>query len=288
MLRRGFHRLESIRLRDLSSILVAMLLSVSIGAGARAQTSADSASREENPAGASAPQPSLPVDLSGVWAQKLVITAVSNPPIVDPVTTATTTYLRVEIDQDPAGKLALKTAVCDISIQSDFDRIRTVIPDRFVAALNETRRTGSLIRVNDELHLKVAPHTEVLGATLRQPRTEALPSDADDFRVTDPDGDDKPGMTVRVEGLIDGAIYIVQRGRDAYRGKLLSANRIRGRVRWSNEQVVLDSTSIFLGDPPPTRAHPDPARSFFEMRRLKGPASCAGILAGRKTLFPSH
>jgi hypothetical protein len=189
------------------------------------------------------------------------------------------------IAQDQQGALTLKSTVCDISIKSDFDGIRTVIPDRFIAALSETTRVGKITQSTLGPMLSVAPHTEVVGASLRQPETERLPTRPDDFRVTDPDKDGRPGITIRIEGLVDGDIYVVQRGRDAYAGRFVSDDRVRGTVQWSAEQVVLDSTSIFLGDPPPTRPHNDPSRSSFEMVRLDDAATCSKIASGKATIF---
>lgn len=228
---------------------------------------------------------SKPPDLSGVWAQKIVLTAVSDPPIVSNVTTETITYLRVEIDQKSASDIRLKTTACDIDIKSDFKRIRTIVPRAFIKAQGTTSRKAKLVISGEDVFLDVAQNVQVTGATLRQPSSESLPTQPDDFRVTDPDKDKKPGVTLEIRGLVDGKIYVVQRGKDAYRGNVDSDKRIHGEVRWESEQVVLDSTSIFLGDPPPTWVHPDASLSYFDMRRLDKDMSCAQIKANKKQLF---
>lgn len=254
-------------------LLLLMLFATDVSAQEAAGALSESSQKSKTP------------DLSGIWAQKVVLTAVSDPPIVSNVTTETITYLRVEIDQKSAADIKLKTTACAVDIKSDFKRIRTIVPQAFVNALGTTSRKGKLLRSGEQFYLDVAPNVQVTGAQLRQPESENLPTKPDDFRVTDPDRDQKPGVTLGIEGLVDGKIYVVQRGKDTYRGKVDPAGKIRGKVRWESEQVVLDSTSIFLGDPPPTWPHKDASRSYFEMKRLKKDLSCAQIKASKDRLF---
>ncbi len=225
-------------------------------------------------------------DLSGVWVQKMVLTAVSKPPVVSKVTTETITYLRIEIEQKSAADIRMTATVCDVDINSDFKRLRTIVSSGFIKALGTTLRTAKIVQSDGKSFLEVAQNVQVIGAALREPGSEILPTQSDDFRVTDQDKDGKPGVTVRIEGLINGDIYVVQRGKDSYRGLIDANDLIRGEVRWENEQVVLGSTSMFLGNVPPTWVHKDPARSYFEMKRLKENLSCAQIKANKDKLFP--
>ena len=52
---------------------------------------------------------------------------------------------------------------------------------------------------------------QVQGAHLVMPNSEALPADAADPRVFDQDQDGLPGVTVLIEGILDGSVQVVQR-----------------------------------------------------------------------------
>jgi hypothetical protein len=228
-----------------------------------------------------APQ-SLP-DVSGTWAQMVVTTAVSDVPIVGEVTTRTVSLQKVGIAQTGAT-LELTTQVCDIDVASSVDVIETHIPDRFVAAMGVVKRRAKLVRRDGEIYMLAPRKTETLGVQLRDSENEYLPTKKDDPRVFDQDKDGHPGVTVRVSGLIDGSLYLVHRGWDRLWGKLEPNDRIQGGVKWGLEQVVLDSTSIFLGDPPASRAHKAASKSFFRMKRLSDGADCTEILKIQATL----
>jgi hypothetical protein len=220
--------------------------------------------------------PNLP-DVSGMWAQKVVTTAISDVPIVGEVTTQTISLQKVDIAQNGA-KLELTTQVCSIDVNSSIDVIETHIPDRFVAAMGVGKRPAKLVERDGKIYLMAPRRTETLGVQLRDPKNEYLPTKKDDPRVIDQDKDGHPGVTVRVSGLIDGSLYIVHRGWDKLLGKIDPKGRIRGGVEWDLEQVVLDSTSVFLGDPPNSRAHKDASKNFFRMKRLPDGADCNAIL----------
>ena len=103
----------------------------------------------------------------------------------------------------------------------------------------------------------------------------------------DEDGDGHPGVTIRMIGLIDGEMRVVQRTVNELEGVMTAdAETIIGRVTWSSEQHVLDATSAFLRASPSSRPHPDPARSHFVMRRVPASLGCDDLLSDHARLFP--
>jgi len=119
---------------------------------------------------------------------------------------------------------------------------------------------------------------DVVGATLTNADADALPTDADDLRVSDPDRDGNPGVTVLVRGMVDGEVYVVQRGRSSLRTSFVSSDRIEGVVDWSAEQNVLGASARVLRNPPPTEPDPDPTRNRFVAVRLDAGATCTSVL----------
>lgn len=220
-------------------------------------------------------------DLSGTWAQKIVLSSVSDPPVVGTVKSTTTTYLLYEIRQRDR-EVEIERTICDVQMESDSSMVEPELPNLFVDALPEEDRAGRIDREGGSAVLVVERSESVLGADLRAPISERLPTSAEDSRVTDVDGDGEPGATVRIRGIVSGEIYVVQRAWNRFRGRLDSTGRIAGRVEWQLDQEVVGSSSIFLRNQPPTRPHPDGAKSYFEMVRVDSGATCSELMGSTR------
>jgi hypothetical protein len=130
---------------------------------------------------------------------------------------------------------------------------------------------------------------------LDDPMNETLPESAEDPRVIDQDGDGEPGMTVRVEGIISGDIYVAQRNWKVFCGDLVSgdettgsedAPRIAGNIRWGMDQRVLGASSGLLNRQTDSVPHPDLARNTFEIVPIDPAWGCDDIEAHADALFP--
>lgn len=206
------------------------------------------------------------------------MTGISKVPVVGKVTSTTTTYQLVKIerkddasdDSDGETAVQLSANVCELNLSNNSSLVHPEIPESFVQSLDTSVRPGRFVTYGSHYWLQMPKHTKVIGANLRQPRDENLPTDPDDPRVRDQDDDGHPGMTVRIRGVASGELYLVQRGSDDWRARFQSADRLRGCIDWGQTQNVLDSSNFLLGDGPKTNQHPDKARSTIAMRRLSG------------------
>ena len=227
-------------------------------------------------------------DLSGHWAKKVVQTSITKLPLVGKVTSQTISYLVFDATQE-GDRVSWRPTTCDVRIDSDVDVVRTVLPDKFVDAVPSLTRTGRILPADGEGNgprLEIAPATMVMGANLRSPSDEKLPQSSDARPVVDGDRDGHPGVTIRIEGMLDGKMYIVQRGTDSYTAPLDGdATRIRGLVDWQSERSVLKSTNPLIGSGPTTNPHPKAERSWFEMVRLDESMSCSEMMSRRSDLF---
>ena len=223
-------------------------------------------------------------DLSGTWAQKVVNTSVSRIPVVGRVTSVSTAYLLVDIDQN-GDQLELESQACDLQLDSSQEAVRTIVPPRFVRAMSEQTRTARLLRDGNEVEFVAPRKTTTLGVRLRNPSHERLPTEPDDARVIDQDQDGHPGVTLYLRGLVNAELYVVQRGWDALRGEVGGDSRIDGLVTWNTEQEVLGSTNIFARSPPDSSPHPDRDRSYFRTTRVDGSTTCSDLLSRRSQLF---
>ena len=253
------------------------------GAGAPAPP----AGREASGGGSEEGSPVAP-DVGGSWAILQVTSAITEVPLMGDVVSDTISIGRLDIEQKGL-KLSLQEKVCDLRLRSEASKVRTAIPQAFIRAIPVLRTRARLVEPEEPsgaFGFERGPSWMVLGAKLTRPTDEALPTEEEDPRVYDQDRDGHPGVTVEVEGLISGKIYLVQRGWNKLRGTHdPERHRIQGRIQWSSEQTILDSTSLFLASQPTTRVNPDGARNHFIAKRLSKRASCGAILKSTQKLF---
>ena len=228
------------------------------------------------------------LDLSGVWAMVQITSEIVQIPIVGERTRTTTTHLRLIIERSDDAFSVLETH-CATNIDDGTMMVATTIPDAFLRSLGVTERAARLELVSKieqstgnpspERRVVFPLNTQVLGARLKDPENEALPTDVADPRVFDQDNDGHPGMTVRVEimGLISGEVYVVQRNRNRLVGTVVSPGFIQGTIEWETEQVILGASSPFLASGGQGTPDPDHESNFFLARRIDPMLDCADI-----------
>jgi len=222
-------------------------------------------------------------DLTGTWAQVVVHRSLSAVPIVGDVASETTTRLLVTLSQE--GELVKARAkVCGMRIEGS-KLVRTSIPPALVRAMPEQLWHTRVSATEGRLELAPWSRWDVLGARLQEPARDALPTEASDARVFDQDGDGKPGVTVAVRGMIDGEIFVTQKGWSELRPDRVTADSISGSVRWRQTQTILGASSRFLSSGPETRPDPKPEANWFSARRVEAGASCAEVSALPASFF---
>ena len=153
------------------------------------------------------------------------------------------------------------------------------MPRAFTKAVSGATRQARLVRKGDVVHLVSRPVWEVHGARLEQTRTEALPQRLDDPRLQDPDGDGHPGLTIQVEGFVDGELRVVHRGWTAWAGKVTDSNTFEVKLLWDAEQSIVDTTHDWLDYTPPSQPHRNGSLSFMQAKRAAPSVGCRELLA---------
>lgn len=246
-------------MRNMSTIAVVIILSL----GALSQAHA-----EEN------------LTLTGRWAQLVVTTSIAKLPVVGEVSSETKSFAIIDVKQDEQGRIVTQEQVCDLQIKSESDSVTTIIPQKFLTAVSGQSRTGYTTKQKDSLRLVLPRKVTTFGANVKS--GEALPTEDDDKRIIDADKDGKPGLTVRVKGLIDGELYIVTRGSNELFGALKPSGRVEGFVRWTSEQTVIDASSVFLKVEPTTKPDKRPEKHYFRWHRIPAATSCKEVLTRAK------
>lgn len=184
------------------------------------------------------------------------------------------------------GEVRVSSRYCAVE-QEPLGRVRTTIGGAFVAAIPEWESTARITGpAGGPWSFELPEHAVVLGATLSDPVEDRLPADASDGRVVDSDGDGEPGVTVDVEGLVDGQVFLVQRLVRGLRGTLEPSGRMQGTVTGSSDQEVIGaSTTVLRMFTPRFRQEPDPSRHTFVWHPLPEGSDCSDLLARRADVF---
>ncbi|MCA9549575.1 MAG: hypothetical protein KC933_06035 [Myxococcales bacterium] len=228
--------------------------------------------------------PAAPPDLSGRWARLEVTTALSDVPVVGDITSETRAISIVDVRKTASG-YEVTERVCALANDSLGGAVRARFPRAFLRAVSGASAPARLAADEGRLRYEESRPVRVRGAALEDPSREALPTAPSDPRLVDADEDGQPGLTVQVEGLVKGEIYVVQRDESALEGAVLAPDRIAGLVRWKAEQVVLGASRDVLAGNPDNRPHPEPGRSYFRMRRVPARATCPEVIRRASTLF---
>lgn len=214
------------------------------------------------------------MDFSGRWVMVQKTVTVADVPVVGEIRSTTRAVVLYTLDHQ-GDKLRGAGELCELDIDSGSTMIRTVLPDAFKRSLATPKLDAVLKQEGPQLRLRQGRTWSVVGAKLEDPSREALPTSASDARVYDQDKDGKPGVTVRVEGIVSGEIYVVQRSWSELEAVMREDDLFKGYVRFNQEQVILDATKKMLKKPPNSR--PDLNRSVFQLKRVDSDATCASI-----------
>lgn len=208
--------------------------------------------------------------LSGTYIFLQKTTSITKIPVLSDVV-ATTRAVSIQTLNFDGTWLRGEGDLCSIDIESSSKLVKTTLPHAFRRAVPPILVNARISTEGNARRFVQAPQTLVLGARLTEKESEPLPSELNDKRITDDDGDGKPGVTVHVSGLVDGEIYLVQRSTSQLEGYATKSG-FHGRIRFSNEQKILEATNKVLKRDPGAR--PDPSRSEFILHRVNAPIDC--------------
>jgi len=224
--------------------------------------------------------------LAGTWAEVQVYSEILPFPIVGQITNTNTATLRVEIEQS-ASSLVLRDQYCRITVKSTSALVSMEIPEVLLSFLVKGPAEAVLERSPSGICFVLAWQTRTSGVLLEHQDDEPLPQSAADPRVIDEEGDGHPGVTVRLRvlGVIEGEVYLVQRMRYRLVGTVVSPVRIEGHLEWRSERVVLGASSpLFVGDWTGI-PDPDPAKNTFVLQWISPNWDCTTLMENWAALF---
>ena len=186
------------------------------------------------------------------------------------------------------GRIVDQSSFC-FSEQRTDQPIRTSLSDTATQAITPPPVALEIDVVDGVLRVQRPATPTPVGIRLDDPFNEALPTDPDDPRIVDDDGDGKPGLTVTIEVTPEliGELYIARREIFAFEAFLTEPDVLTGVVTDNSEQLVIGASDpVFEMSPANWRQYPDLAKSPIILKRVDADWDCERLAAERDTLFP--
>ena len=166
--------------------------------------------------------------------------------------------------------------------------IETSLSDAATQAIRPPSTPVEVDLVDGVLRVRRAATPTPVGIRLDDPFTESLPTDPDDPRIVDDDGDGNPGITVsiRVTDELSGELYIARREIFAWEALLTGPDTLTGTVTDDSEQLIIGASDPIFAAESSWVQHPDPAKSPIILERVTDDWDCARLAEERDALFP--
>ena len=227
--------------------------------------------------------PSSPEDLIGRWAHYDVVAYEDAA-----LKTVIISYGFNDFSLDDDGALIDQASFCASEQRTD-QAIETGLSDAATQAI-QPPPTEVAVEITDGVLSLSRPFSPTpVGIVLDDPFNETLPTDPNDPRIVDADGDGNPGITVtiKVTDAIQGELYIARREIFSYEATLVSPDRIEGTVIDESEQLVIGASEpMFNVERTDWGQHPDPAKSPLLLVRVDDSWDCDRLAAERDAIFP--
>jgi len=221
-------------------------------------------------------------EVDGRWAMLETQTALVTTQLLGTQVQTSQSYYLADLAD---GQMTV--TLCDWLTEDASKLTTTRMGDKVLGSLGPFVRAYSVTPAGAGFDFTVTSGIALRGVTLTDLTNEAMPTEGTDARVIDQDEDDKPGITLIVQGTVNGALYVAHRHIAALDGALESDTRISGLTDWTTEQVIFGSDPALISAQKPVAiTHPDASLSHFVMVKVGAGDDCAAIKAQRATLFP--
>lgn len=129
-----------------------------------------------------------------------------------------------------------------------------------------------------------------IGIKMDDPENETLPTDPNDPRIFDADGDGNPGVTstVKVSEDLQGEIYLARREIFAYDVAQENTDRLVGTISDGSEQLIIGASNPMFLVAGQWEQIDDPERNPVIWQRVDDDLDCDGLAAQRNDLFPPN
>lgn len=183
--------------------------------------------------------------------------------------------------------LVARDSFCSSEHRSD-QPIKVELSDTATQAIRPVP-TAVTLTVEDGRARISRPETPTgIGVDLVDPANDPLPTDPNDPRINDADGDGKPGVTSRVTVTesFGGEIYLARREIFAYVVDEQPGGTLLGTVSDHSEQLVIGASNDAFLTQAAWVQYADPSKSSIILIPVDGTWDCERLMNERPTIFP--
>jgi hypothetical protein len=213
-------------------------------------------------------------------------------------------YDEVAYEDDTMRTIIVSTGFADLELRDGelwnvqrFCHADTVSDQDIDVAISDTA-TRAIVPIDTPVEVTeqdgalrvVRPATPTgIGIEFDDPANDVLPTDPDDPRIIDADGDGNPGVTATVQVTEDfgGEIYLARREIFAYDVTQESSDRLGGFITDGSEQLIVGASDEAFLTPAQWVQFDDPARNPVIWERVDDDWDCDRLAEERDQLFPA-
>jgi hypothetical protein len=226
-------------------------------------------------------------DVTGTWAVLQLSTAVANAIDEPQVSRNVHIYVMNQTATGDAG-VQITDRLCEIKVDSigEIFEQRTRMRPKAAPSVPLVNRYGSVWPSESGVVFHTWKAYTQRGIMLADIENDPIPTDPEDPAVFDGDEDGQPGITLILDGFLDGLLYVAQRDWNAYTGVQADSNNIRATADWGAEQFAYGANpEEFLSLDLSVTRDPDMNKHPVIMVRIPDGSDCAYVLANQCQLF---
>jgi len=196
------------------------------------------------------PRHPLADQVEGTYILRTVSTSEGTFPIVGKTKSTMSGFSLATIKQEGEGFIITEQS-CHFEMGGS-EAMKPIVSDIVPQSMPPLSATITFEGEGDTLTYRRSETTQLIGVNLDDPANDPLPTEVDDPRIFDQEGDGKPGATASIAGGIDGGqllsgeAYFIQRQRFSYSGTRTRDGKMEGMLIDDSNQKVLDATNDFL------------------------------------------
>lgn len=187
------------------------------------------------------------------------------------------------------GELWNQMVFCHADTANDLGSTVT-FSDAATQAIRPVATPVEVSEVDGALRVQRPATPTPIGIELEDPANEPLPTDPDDPRIIDADGDGEPGVTATItvgEGL-EGELYLARREIFAYDVSQVADDRFEGTIEDGSEQLIIGASDPVFEVQSDWRQLDDPARNPVIWVKVDDDWDCDRLAEERDALFPPN
>ena len=264
-----------------SLVLASLLIAIQLGCGDEATSS----SEEITPLSGTELEEARTL-FQGRFALRVQSTTEQELPVVGLARSTSYTYKLLTVNETD-GVFNAEERFCAVRMETEGPASPSV-PMALVESIPTFATALKLTQDGDEWRWERARSGLVLGAQLDDPLNDSLPDAESDARVYDQDMDGHPGVTLNINGLIEGDIYAVIRYVDTLSGAVNADGLWSGVARDETEQLVIGASQDVLKVNVTPVAIDDPTLNAVTALPISEDAGCTQVLDTLNTHFSEN